>query len=365
MQDLSTTRSFKGFSGSRFVGIGLAAGLTLTATVGTAAGQSEAPSAARLEAQAKPNRQVDLLRGRSAEVVLAKYEHELLNDERAAVGSIAPRIAASHWLNGDPVKKFEPGKVYLVDFWATWCGPCIAAMPKLTSLQEEHKDDGLVVVAVNIFEKEDGDRRVDKVTRFVEDRDDMEYVVAIDAGATEKTWMDAERRNSIPTALLVDKTGRVAWVGNGHDPQMKTEVESLLREPGPGVDPLGAEDRAWLDTFVRVTSSGRVKESTEIGAALARERFADNPDALGSIASTITGLVRPMRIQRLLAEQTAERAVEVTNERDAAALATLARVKHMNMDTASAISLMERAIDIADDADQLADMKKTLAELRG
>src|SRR6266568_1760611 len=67
--------------------------------------------------------------------------------ERPAVslkpGDLAPALTVTKWLQGRPVPKFEPGGVYVVEFWATWCGPCIAFMPHLAELQARYRDNGL------------------------------------------------------------------------------------------------------------------------------------------------------------------------------------------------------------------------------
>src|SRR5690606_10442976 len=63
-------------------------------------------------------------------------------------GDPAPPLKASKWLQGDEVKRFEPGKVYVVEFWATWCGPCIAFMPHLAELQARYKDKGVTVIGI-------------------------------------------------------------------------------------------------------------------------------------------------------------------------------------------------------------------------
>ena len=64
------------------------------------------------------------------------------------LGDPAPPVRASKWLNGGEVKRFESGRVYVVEFWATWCGPCVGVMPLLTTLQAEYGKQGLTVIGV-------------------------------------------------------------------------------------------------------------------------------------------------------------------------------------------------------------------------
>src|SRR5437588_12539911 len=61
-------------------------------------------------------------------------------DGTLSVGDPAPKLQVKEFVKGDPVKELEKGKVYVVEFWATWCGPCRATIPHLTELAKEHKD---------------------------------------------------------------------------------------------------------------------------------------------------------------------------------------------------------------------------------
>src|SRR5436309_2133204 len=76
------------------------------------------------------------------------------------VGDPAPQLKVGKWLQGAEVTSFAPGKVYIVEFWATWCGPCIVMMPHMGDLQAQYRNQGLTVVG---FSAKDPNNTQEKV----------------------------------------------------------------------------------------------------------------------------------------------------------------------------------------------------------
>lgn len=132
------------------------------------------------------------------------------------IGSKAPKLQVKKFIKGEPVTGFEKGKTYVVELWATWCGPCRATIPHLSELQKEHKD--VAIIGVAVLEEDP-----DEVAEFVEKMGDkMAYRVALDLvpdedaseGATVKNWMEAANRKGIPCSFVVNGDGVVAWIGH-------------------------------------------------------------------------------------------------------------------------------------------------------
>jgi thiol-disulfide isomerase/thioredoxin len=123
------------------------------------------------------------------------------------LGDAAYPLTGLSWVKGDPVT-LAPGKVYVVEFWATWCPPCRKSIPHLTGLQKKYKDRATFV---GVTQEAPG-----VVKTFVGDQgDNMDYTVAIDAlGGVSKGYMTAFRQGGIPTAFVVDAKGKVVWHGH-------------------------------------------------------------------------------------------------------------------------------------------------------
>ena len=152
--------------------------------------------------------------------LLGRRRSPVSRAETLGVGDAAPKLNVKSFVKGEPVSAFEPGKNYVVEFWATWCGPCKTSIPHLTELQK--KNPGVTFIGVSIWEDDQ-----EQVKPFVDEMGDkMAYRVAVDSipdkekadeGAMAKTWMTAADQNGIPTAFIVNKEGKIAWIGHPMD----------------------------------------------------------------------------------------------------------------------------------------------------
>ena len=98
------------------------------------------------------------------------------------VGDPAPKLQTGKWVQGEPVKDFEKGKAYIVEFWATWCPPCRASIPHLNEIYIKFKDKGLIVIGQDCAERDES-----LVAPFVKKMGDkMTYRVALDDKTNDK-----------------------------------------------------------------------------------------------------------------------------------------------------------------------------------
>src|SRR5579872_2916797 len=78
-----------------------------------------------------------------------------LKTKSPSVGDDPPALRVTKWLQGAEVKEFAAGKVYVVDFWTTWCDPCIAVMPHISSLQKEYREQGVNFIGFTALDEKD------------------------------------------------------------------------------------------------------------------------------------------------------------------------------------------------------------------
>ena len=125
-------------------------------------------------------------------------------------GSLAPAMQIKTWLKGNPISSFDKNKLYVVEFWATWCGPCKQSIPHLTELAKKNTD--VTFVGVSIWEDDKGGN----IKQFVDTMGDkMDYNVAYSGNKTgmAQSWMQASGQNGIPTAFVI-KGGKIEWIGH-------------------------------------------------------------------------------------------------------------------------------------------------------
>jgi thiol-disulfide isomerase/thioredoxin len=129
------------------------------------------------------------------------------------IGDRAPKITADQWWQGTEVKEFAPDRIYVVEFWATWCGPCIAIMPHMGELQREYRDKGVTFIG---FTAKDPNNNLNGVSAFLSRRgSQLGYTFAFaDDRETYDAWMTAAKQRGIPCCFVVDGAGKIAYIGH-------------------------------------------------------------------------------------------------------------------------------------------------------
>lgn len=153
----------------------------------------------------------------------------------------------AEWLQGTPVQKWEPGKIYLLEFWATWCGPCLAQIPHLNQLHKDFPDsDRFQIVGINVFDK----TTPKALKKFLENRSPAPtYTIGADTKEqTAKLWLKPLNVNGIPFSAIV-KDGNILW--QGHPDQLSKELIQNLIDGKPIPASAPSESAADKEIFNR------------------------------------------------------------------------------------------------------------------
>jgi cytochrome c biogenesis protein CcmG/thiol:disulfide interchange protein DsbE len=129
--------------------------------------------------------------------VLNAFSQEKKIWAKSIINQKAPKLVVQKWLTDKPETK---GKFILIDFWATWCGPCKTAIPKLNRFNTEFATD-LIIIGISYETKEELNNLTDPK---------IEYYSAID---TERTMYNTLEIQGIPHCILIDPDGIVRWEG--------------------------------------------------------------------------------------------------------------------------------------------------------
>jgi len=144
-------------------------------------------------------------------------------DHATLEGQPMPGLELTNWINGAVSPADMKGKVVIVDFYATWCGPCMASIPHNNELLKKYKDQGLVIVGVCTSKK--GQEKMEETVKAR----GIEYPTAQDAELhSQATW----HVHYYPTYAIVDRKGIVRIIGL-QPPHVEEVVKKLLDEPAP------------------------------------------------------------------------------------------------------------------------------------
>lgn len=150
--------------------------------------------------------------------------------------SATPNLCAE-WAVGDTIPQLSTyelfgtlpsdltGKVVLVDFWASWCGPCRQSFPAMAELRETYEAKGFRLVAVSVDERESAYRRfLERLAPSFETVWDQHHRLVAEAGVA-----------TMPTSYLVDRSGKIRYIHSGFhkgetEAQLQSQIETLLAE---------------------------------------------------------------------------------------------------------------------------------------
>ena len=343
------------------------------------------------------------------------------------VGDPAPATRPETMLQGEAVKDFQKGEVYVFECWASWCGPCVAAIPHLNELHKQMGKKGVVITGVNVWESERDAASAQRAKDFLKAQGGkMSYRVALGGKAFIKDWLEAAEVNGIPHAFVV-ADGKIAWTG--HPAQLTAEMlgdiltgtplaaappvadkipQRRLSKPAAPAgtapnDPEMAAAQAKLDALseamrardwdaaekalpaaagVLPKQEGReLRDSIEAQIGLARGKPAkfyaqlqkladeefDDPEALNEIAWRLLTMKAFAQNPNLaLAEKCAVQSVKLTKEEHPDKLDTLARLRWLQGKKEEAIRLQIKSVDKAEAGPMREALQKTLdAMLKG
>ncbi len=152
--------------------------------------------------------------------------HTTASNLQDSTRSLAPDFSWKD--NDDEIIKLSDlkGKVVILDFWATWCGPCRETIPHVKTIYEKYKDKGVEVIGINMDESS----KIDAVVEFIK-TNGMKYQVISDAKGNVASQYGV---TSIPRFFIIDKNGYIDKMFIGYDPEMETkignEIDKLLKE---------------------------------------------------------------------------------------------------------------------------------------
>jgi len=316
-------------------------------------------------------------------------------------GDPAPPLVVDKWIKGGPISRFEPGKVYVMEFWATWCGPCIAAMPHVSELQKKYRDKGVVVIGMNISEPDKS--KVEPFVRKMGQR--MDYAVATDVvvgeepGKMEQTWMAASGQQGIPCSFIVDRQGNIAWIGTPttmerplkavvegrfdrvEQAQFEKRVDNMWEEYAEAakakefdkalsmLDRIAATDESYapnvaLQRFRTLVSKDDLPAANRLAQELADGPFKDHGMRMTSLAYSMLASEQAKNLDKQLVLKIATRASELMSEFDPTAPSIVAHAYALRGDFRKAAQVLRGVIENVPEGETRAQLQALLQEFQ-
>ena len=277
------------------------------------------------------------------------------------IGSQAPKLNIEHWIKGKPVdlNKADEKKIHVIEFWATWCGPCRTSIPHLTELQKKFKDKGVTIIGVT-------DEKKSTVERFVRRQGkQMEYTVAIEKGdSMSQSYMRAFGQTGIPAAFVVDQKDRIAWVGhpmNGLD-----DVIDRLVNGNFDLEAEIAKEKAQIrlqqlsmQYWERLVQGEKNDETKKIGNELL-SLVKDNAEVSCNIAWAVLTDESIKYRDLEFARAAAKAAFEVSGGNHPQIIDTYALALFESGNVNKAIQLQKKAVSLAGDQQEKVQLQKSL-----
>ena len=277
------------------------------------------------------------------------------------LGAKAAPWTVREWIQGGPVTPWSAGdtNIYVIEFWATWCGPCLQSIPHLTRLRQKYREQGVVFVGMSREEPEVVKPYVQRMGS------NMTYAVALDLkDATTRAYLGAMGGSAIPRAFVIGRDQRVLWTGHP-----MAGLDEILQEILEGRYTLdrakaGAQFLRDAQRYLLISSTvGNTAESQRIGKRIVAEAK-EQPHLLLQFAQVILFDHRIKGRDLKLALEAANEAVVATKRSDVGALQIYAHALSMSSRREEAISVIQEAIERATQSSEKQALEADLAAFR-